>query len=83
MASISEFDYELPEDLIAQEPVERRDRSRLMVVDRTRNSIVHETFSAIERSLESGDMLTPDLGGNATTDQVTERVCALLAGSNV
>jgi tartrate dehydrogenase/decarboxylase / D-malate dehydrogenase len=39
-------------------------------------------MDAIERTLAAGDVLTPDLGGGATTAQVTERVCALLAGSN-
>jgi tartrate dehydrogenase/decarboxylase/D-malate dehydrogenase len=40
-------------------------------------------MDAIERTLASGDLLPPDLGGQATTAQVTERVCALLAGSNI
>jgi tartrate dehydrogenase/decarboxylase/D-malate dehydrogenase len=40
-------------------------------------------MDAIERTLAAGDVLTPDLGGKATTAQVTERVCALLAGSNL
>jgi len=40
-------------------------------------------MDAIERTLAAGDVLTPDLGGSATTAEVTERVCALLAGSNV
>ena len=40
-------------------------------------------MDAIERTLAAGDVLTPDLGGKATTAAVTERVCALLAGSNL
>jgi tartrate dehydrogenase/decarboxylase/D-malate dehydrogenase len=39
-------------------------------------------MDAIERTLAEGDVLTPDLGGSATTADVTARVCALLAGSN-
>ena len=39
-------------------------------------------MDAIERTLAAGDVLTPDLGGSATTAEVTRRVCALLAGSN-
>ncbi|MGH6912820.1 MAG: tartrate dehydrogenase [Geminicoccales bacterium] len=40
-------------------------------------------MGAIERTLEAGDLLPPDLGGSATTAEVTARVCDLLAGSNV
>ena len=40
-------------------------------------------MGAIERTLAAGDVLSPDLGGQATTAEVTARVCALLAGSNV
>jgi isocitrate/isopropylmalate dehydrogenase len=40
-------------------------------------------MAAIERTLAAGDLLPPDLGGSATTAEVTARVCSLLAGSNV
>ncbi len=40
-------------------------------------------MGAIERTLAAGDVLPPDLGGQATTAEVTARVCALLAGSNL
>ena len=40
-------------------------------------------MAAIERTLAAGDTLTPDLGGTATTADVTQRVCELIAGSNV
>jgi tartrate dehydrogenase/decarboxylase/D-malate dehydrogenase len=39
-------------------------------------------MDAIERTLAAGDVLTPDLGGKATTKDVTNRVCELLAGRN-
>ena len=39
-------------------------------------------MDAIERTLAAGDVLTPDLGGSATTADVTRQVCAFLAGSN-
>jgi tartrate dehydrogenase/decarboxylase/D-malate dehydrogenase len=42
-----------------------------------------QLMGAIERTLAAGDVLTPDLGGRATTTEVTQRVCALIAGSNV
>jgi tartrate dehydrogenase/decarboxylase/D-malate dehydrogenase len=40
-------------------------------------------MAAIERTLAAGDVLTPDLGGRATTAEVTARVCDLLRGANV
>ena len=39
-------------------------------------------MGAIERTLAAGDVLTPDLGGAATTADVTQRVCDLLQGAN-
>ncbi len=45
MLKLSDFDYELPDRLIAQIPAEKRDRSRLMVVDRKSGSINHDTFT--------------------------------------
>jgi tartrate dehydrogenase/decarboxylase/D-malate dehydrogenase len=39
-------------------------------------------MGAIERTLAAGDVLSPDLGGQATTAEVTERVCSILTGSN-
>lgn len=41
---LSEFDFELPEELIAQHPVEKRDTSRLMVVNRENGNIESQTF---------------------------------------
>ena len=41
---LSEFDFELPEELIAQHPVEKRDTSRLMVVNRENGNIEHRIF---------------------------------------
>ena len=40
-------------------------------------------MAAIERTLAAGDLLTPDLGGSATTAEVTARVCELLRGANL
>lgn len=53
----AEFDYELPESLIAQHPVEPRDRSRLMVVRRETEEIEHRTFRDIVDYLRPGDGL--------------------------
>jgi S-adenosylmethionine:tRNA ribosyltransferase-isomerase len=54
---VSELDYELPEDLIAQSPAEPRDASRLMVVDVGRNTIAHHTFRDLPDFLRPGDAL--------------------------
>ena len=54
---VTEFDYELPEELIAQTPIEKRDESRLMVLNRKNNTIEHKTFKDIIDYLEPGDCL--------------------------
>jgi len=54
---ISEFDYELPTELIAQEPVEPRDACRLMVLKRTTRSIEHKIFRDIVEYVEPEDLL--------------------------
>jgi S-adenosylmethionine:tRNA ribosyltransferase-isomerase len=53
----SDFDYELPPELIAQVPLEPRDRSRLMVLERTSGSIDHRRFSDLTDYLKGGDVL--------------------------
>ncbi|MGI5917204.1 MAG: tRNA preQ1(34) S-adenosylmethionine ribosyltransferase-isomerase QueA [Anaerolineae bacterium] len=52
-----EFDYDLPEELIAQEPVEPRDTSRLMVVPRHSERLEHRLFRDIVEYLRPGDVL--------------------------
>jgi len=54
---VSDFDYDLPEHLIAQEPVERRDRSRLLIVDRARGKFEDSVFADLPRYLKPGDLL--------------------------
>ena len=49
--------YELPEELIAQEPVEPRDASRLLVYDRNNKSIEHKIFRDVIDYMDSGDIL--------------------------
>ncbi len=55
--SVSSFNFELPNDLIAQRPIEPRDRSRLMVVDRQRGCWEHRTFDELPGLLRRGDLL--------------------------
>ena len=53
----SDFFYDLPEELIAQYPVEPRDSSRLLVYDRNTNKMEHKHFFDIENFLQKGDVL--------------------------
>jgi S-adenosylmethionine:tRNA ribosyltransferase-isomerase len=57
LLSLEAYDYELPPDRIAQEPVEPRDASRLMVVDRATGKIEHRIFREIVECLRPGDLL--------------------------
>ena len=54
---LSIFDYDLPEELIAQTPLEDRTASRLMVLDRKENKVSHESFKNIKQYLKKGDCL--------------------------
>ena len=54
---LSDFDYELPEELIAQTPIEPRDASRLMVLDPLRKTIEHRHFYELQEFLTPGDTL--------------------------
>jgi len=57
MKFINDYHYELPEDLIAQHPLEQRDQSRLMVIDRQRLDISHYQFFELPQWLHPGDCL--------------------------
>lgn len=52
-----DFDYRLPPELIAQEPLEKRDNSRLLVLERSSGDIRHSTFARLPLYLEEGDLL--------------------------
>ena len=54
---VSDFDYELPEELIAQHPYDKRDEARLMVMDRQKQKIEHKVFRDVIDYLEPGDCL--------------------------
>lgn len=54
---VSDFNYNLPEELIAQTPIQKRDESRLMVLDKTNKTIEHKVFKDILDYLKPGDCL--------------------------
>ena len=54
---LSEFDFELPEELIAQTPLDKRDTSKLMVLNREKQTIEHKHFYDILDYLNPGDIL--------------------------
>lgn len=53
----SDFFYELPHELIAQEPLEKRSNSKLLVMDRKKRSIEHRAFTDLKEYLREGDCL--------------------------
>src|SRR5579859_2111918 len=53
----SDFDYDLPPELIAQTPIEPRDASRLLVVNRANGELAHRQFRDIGEYLRPGDLL--------------------------
>ena len=55
--NVKEFYYDLPEELIAQVPISKRDESRLMVLDRKKQTIEHKVFKDILDYLKPGDCL--------------------------
>jgi len=57
MYQLADYDYHLPEDLIAQKPCEERSRSRLLRVDRGSHSLSHHQFFELEDFLKPGDLL--------------------------
>lgn len=54
---LSEFDYELPEELIAQVPAQKRDMSKMLVLNRADNSLIHNHFCDITKYLTDNDFL--------------------------
>ena len=54
---LEEFDYELPDSLIAAYPSRERESSRLLVVDRSSGMLTHSVFAELGNFLEAGDLL--------------------------
>ena len=55
--NVKDYDYDLPEELIAQDPLEDRSSSRLMVLDRQTGDVEHRHFTDILEYLHPGDCL--------------------------
>jgi S-adenosylmethionine:tRNA ribosyltransferase-isomerase len=74
--NISDFDYDLPESFIAQTPVEPRDSSKLMILNRETGEIQHRVFSDIVNYIYPGDVLVMN-----TTRVIPARLNAVKAGT--
>lgn len=57
LSALSSYDYTLPPELIAEVPLDRRDASRLLVVDRPSQTLTHGQFSDLPQWLRAGDLL--------------------------
>ncbi len=57
MLNVDDFDYEMPEELIANTPLKKRDISRLMILERNNKSISHSYFNQLPIYLQRGDVL--------------------------
>src|SRR6266566_3260282 len=56
-ARLTDYDYDLPRELIAQRPLERREDSRMMVLNRDTQAIEHRQFHELKMFLQPGDLL--------------------------
>ena len=54
---LSDFDFDLPESLIAQHPADRREDSRMLIVDRAAGGLIDSTFSEFASQLGPKDLL--------------------------
>ncbi|MBP9055551.1 MAG: S-adenosylmethionine:tRNA ribosyltransferase-isomerase, partial [Saprospiraceae bacterium] len=54
---LSQFKFDLPDELIAQYPTQERDQSRLMVIDRKKGTIEHKIFKDLLDYFDDGDAL--------------------------
>ena len=88
----SDFYYDLPPELIAQTPLERRDTSRLLVLNRENGEAKHSTFSDIKNYLKAGDCLVLNntrvlpariFGTRLDTGAVVEFVLLRQRGTNI
>ena len=87
-----DFDYELPEELIAQTPLKDRTASRLLVLDRKTGEIEHTEFHEIINYLNKGDVLVINdtkviparlIGNKEETNAVIELLLLKYLGDNI
>lgn len=57
LTKVSDFDYDLPQELIAQDPIEPRDASRLLIMDKETGALSHSNFFRLTEILKAGDVL--------------------------
>lgn len=90
--NLSDFDYDLPEELIAQTPIKKRDTSRLMVLDKKSGDINHLHFHDILDLLNKGDVLVLNdtkviparlIGSKLDTGAVIELLLLKDLGNNI
>ena len=60
---ISEFDFSLPEELIAQNPLEKREASKMLVVNRGEKNLRDEHFYQLPQFLKKGDVMALGIDG--------------------
>lgn len=81
------YDFQLPEELIAQKPIERRDASRLMVIDRSSGKIEHHVFSQLSKFLTDQDVLVANntrvIKARLLGQRIREEAGARISGGKV
>jgi len=90
--NLSDFDYNLPEELIAQTPISKRDSSNLLLLDKNNGNIKHEKFNNIINELNAGDVLVLNdtkviparlIGSKVETNAVIELLLLKDLGDNI
>lgn len=90
--NLSDFDYNLPEELIAQTPIKERDNSKLLVLDKKTGAINHKIFHDIIDELNKGDVLVLNdtkviparlIGKKEETNAVIELLLLKDLGNNI
>jgi S-adenosylmethionine:tRNA ribosyltransferase-isomerase len=76
--NLSDFDFDLPVELIAQKPLPRRGQSRLLVVDRKKQTITHDVFSNLGEYLKNAPLMVFN-----NTQVVPAKIFATLKGKTV